>query len=154
MLFLGEFEHALDAKQRLAIPSELRACMPHDGEDAVFVAAPGPNGSLWLWPEATFAQLSSALGGSLVGDEAMLNFETLLFSQSARTPLDKAGRIRVPDRMLQRFALAGNVVILGVRDHLELRTPEQWRGERERLHPAATEVWQRARETLRQRPAG
>ena len=61
MLFLGEFEHALDAKQRLAVPSELRACMPHEGEDAVFVAAPGPNGFLWLWPEATFAELAKSL---------------------------------------------------------------------------------------------
>ena len=60
MLFLGEFEHALDAKQRLAVPSELRACMPSDGEDAVFVAAPGPNGFLWLWPEDTFAELAKA----------------------------------------------------------------------------------------------
>jgi MraZ protein len=154
MLFLGEFEHALDAKQRLAVPSELRACMPSDGEDAVFVAAPGPNGFLWLWPEDTFAELAKALGGSLVGDDSLQSFERLVFSQSARTPLDKAGRIRIPDRMLERFGLAGTIVILGVRDHLELCTPQQWRGERDRLEPSTTDVWRKAREALRNRAAG
>jgi MraZ protein len=154
MLFLGEFEHALDAKQRLAVPSELRACLPRDGEDAVFVAAPGPNGFLWLWPEQTFAELAKSLGGSLVGDDSVQKFERLLFSQSARTPLDKAGRIRIPDRMLQRFGLSGNVVILGVRDHLELCSTDQWKGERERMEPAAADVWRQAREALRQRNAG
>ena len=127
MLFLGEFEHSLDAKQRLAVPSEIRSCLPNDGNDAVFVSAPGPNGFLWLWPEKTFADLSNALGGSLLGDEGVQNFERLIFSQSSRCPLDKAGRVRIPDRMLSRYGLAGNVMILGVRDHLELCTTDKWK---------------------------
>ncbi len=151
MLFIGEFEHELDAKQRLAIPSELRACLPRDGEDAVFVAAPGPNRCVWLWPEVTFEELSKTLGGSLVGDDSMQSFERLLFSQSARTPLDKAGRIRIPDRMLERFGLSGTIVILGVRDHLELCSVSQWKGEHNQLEPATAEVWRKAREALRNR---
>ena len=154
MLFLGEFEHALDAKQRLAIPSELRACLRHEGDGAVFVAAPGPNDFLWLWPAETFAELAKSLGGSLVGDDSLQNFERHVFSQAAHAPLDKAGRVRIPDRLLARYRLAGNVVILGVRDHLELCTPEQWKGERDRLGPGATDVWRKAREALRDRSTG
>ena len=151
MLFLGEFEHSLDAKQRLAVPSELRNCLPNEGNDAVFVSAPGPNGFLWLWPEKTFADLSNAQGGSLLGDEEVQNFERFIFSQSSRCPLDKAGRVRIPDRMLSRYGLAGNVMILGVRDHLELCTTDKWKEERDRLEPAAAEIWRRARETIRNR---
>jgi MraZ protein len=151
MLFLGEFEHSLDAKQRLAVPSELRNCLPNEGNDAVFVSAPGPNGFLWLWPEKTFADLSNALGGSLLGDEGVQNFERLIFSQSSRCPMDKAGRVRIPDRMLERYGLSGNIMILGVRDHLELCTTDKWKEERERLEPAAADIWRRARETIRNR---
>ncbi|MCE9620323.1 MAG: hypothetical protein K8R92_10510 [Planctomycetes bacterium] len=151
MLFLGQFEHSLDAKQRLAIPSEIRCCLPDEGKDAVFVSAPGTNGFLWLWPEPTFAELANALGGSLLGDEGVQNFERYMFSQSSRCPLDKAGRLRIPDHMLERYGLSGKLMILGVRDHLELCTLHQWKEERDRHEPAAADIWRRARETIRTR---
>ncbi|MFM8785726.1 MAG: division/cell wall cluster transcriptional repressor MraZ, partial [Phycisphaerales bacterium] len=111
MLFLGEYEHTLDQKQRLAIPSELREVIDPKVHGDAFIAAPGPNGYLWLWPERTFANLSKDLGGSLVGDPSMHDFERLVFSQSARVPLDSAGRVRIPDRLLQKFGLGGPVMI-------------------------------------------
>ncbi len=151
MLFLGEFEHSLDAKQRLAIPSELRNCFPNEGVDAVFISAPGSNDFLCLWPEKTFSELSNKFGGSLVSDEDIQDSERLIYSQSSRCPLDKAGRVRIPDRMLQRYKLTGNIIILGVRDHLELCTSDKWKEERERLEPAAADILRRARETMRNR---
>jgi MraZ protein len=135
LLFLGEYEHTLDQKQRLAIPSELREVIDPKVHGDAFIAAPGPNGYLWLWPERTFANLSKDLGGSLVGDPSMHDFERMVFSQSARVPLDNAGRVRIPDRLLQKFGLGGPIMILGVRDHLELE--DIWR--RARLALAAAQ---------------
>lgn len=148
MLFLGEYEHTLDQKQRLAIPSELREVMDPKVHGEVFIAAPGSNGTLWLWPERTFAQLSQALGGSLVGDPLMQDFERSVFSQAARVPLDNAGRVRIPERLLQRFSLGGSIMILGVRDHLELIDPASWQREQARLQPATDDIWRRARQAL------
>ena len=145
MLFLGEYEHTLDQKQRLAIPSELRDVFDPKVHGEAFIAAPGANGSLWLWPEKTFAQLSVDLGGSLLGDPSTQDFERLVFSQSARVPLDSAGRVRIPDRLLARFGLSGSIMILGVRDHLELTEPTAWKREQERLQPETSEIWRRAR---------
>ena len=53
-MFLGEYEHSLDAKQRLAIPSEIRDAWDEDSHGKLFIAAPGQNGCLWLWPEKKF----------------------------------------------------------------------------------------------------
>lgn len=148
MLFVGEYEHTLDQKQRLSVPSEVREVMDHKIHGEGFMAAPGANGSLWLWPEKTFHQLSAALGGSLVGDPGMQDFERMVFSQAARVPMDGAGRIRIPDRLLQKFGLTGNIMILGVRDHLELCAPGDWKREQERLQPATEDIWRRARQAL------
>lgn len=148
MLFVGEYEHTLDQKSRLAIPSEIREVMDPKVHGEGFMAAPGANDCLWLWPERTFHQLSSALGGSLVGDPTLQDFERLVFSQAARVPLDGAGRVRVPDRLLQRFGLTGNIMILGVRDHLELCDPAAWKAEQQRLQPASADIWRRARQVL------
>ncbi|MFB0985672.1 MAG: MraZ N-terminal domain-containing protein, partial [Phycisphaerales bacterium] len=84
MLFLGHFEHTIDTKNRLAIPAELRDVFDEETHGTAFVAAPGATGSLWLWPERTFADLASELGGSLLGDEDQIDFERVIFSQSAR----------------------------------------------------------------------
>ena len=51
MLFTGEYEHTIDAKQRLAIPSEIRARLDPKVHGQAFYLAPGANGHLWLWPE-------------------------------------------------------------------------------------------------------
>lgn len=154
VLFLGEYEHSLDPKQRLAIPAEIRDVMKPELHGEAFIAAPGANGSLWLWPEKTFHELSAALGGSLLGDEDMQQFERLMFSQAARLPLDAAGRVRVPDRLLQGFGLSGSVMILGVRDHLELCDPAAWKAEQQQFQPAQADIWRRARKALADRKRG
>jgi len=151
LFFLGEYEHSLDPKQRLAIPAEIRDLMKPELHGKAFIAAPGGNGSLWLWPEKTFQDLSGSLGGSLLGDEDMQQFERLIFSQAARLPIDAAGRVRVPDRLLNTFGLTGSVMILGVRDHLELAVPAVWKAEQARLQPAQGEIWRRARQALADR---
>jgi MraZ protein len=148
VLFVGEYEHSLDQKQRLAVPAELREVIDPKVHGEGFMAAPGANDCLWLWPEKTFRQLSLALGGSLVGDPTLQDFERLVFSQAARVPLDSAGRIRVPDRLLQKFNLTGSIMILGVRDHIELCDPAAWRAEQQRMQPASSDIWRRARQAL------
>ena len=58
MLLLGEFEHAIDAKNRLAVPADIRDVLNASSRGESLIAAPGSNGSLWLWPETTFENLA------------------------------------------------------------------------------------------------
>jgi DNA-binding transcriptional regulator/RsmH inhibitor MraZ len=67
-------------------------------------------------------------------------------------PLDSAGRVRIPDRLLQKFGLSGSIMILGVRDHLELCEPAAWKREQERLQPDTSDIWRRARQALSAAP--
>ena len=154
MLFLGEYEHTIDAKRRLAIPAEVRDVFNPQEHGSAFVAAPGPKDTLWLWPEWTFEQQARDLQRSLLGDEDIDEFERLLFSQSARIPMDSAGRVRLPERLLNLYELTGVVMVLGVRDHLELMKPEQWRAKQAELAPKKEEIWQRARRAMLTRREG
>ncbi len=132
-MFLGEFQHTLDAKQRLAIPNELRKCWRKDQHGESMVAAPGENGALWLWPEKTFHKLAGDLGTSLRQERGMSDFQRRLFSQSASVSIDGAGRIRIPDRMLTKHGLSGEVVVIGAGEHMELHSTHGWALELERL---------------------
>ncbi len=153
MLFLGEHEHSLDAKQRLAIPSELREVLNPATIGGSFVAVPCPD-ALMLWPDRTFEELASRMGGSLVGEETLRKFERTFFSQASAAPLDSAGRIRIPDRLLARFSLAGSVMILGVRDHLELLSASAWKAQQQERNSAADDLWRRANQILDSRQGG
>jgi MraZ protein len=154
VLFTGEHDHTIDAKQRLAIPAEFREQLARGDDRAeVLYLAPGGNGHLWLWPEQTFERMTGALEASLLPGEEMMEFEELIFPQSRRLEIDKAGRVRIPEQMLAEFGLGASVVILGMKDHLELRDPAVWRQQRQQNHTRRAEIFSRAREALRNHAA-
>ena len=136
-MFLGEYEHSLDAKQRLAIPAEIRDAWNAERHGAMFVAAPGQNGGLWLWPEKKFVEHADRIESGLVTQEEVVRFNRYYFPRAARVPFDSAGRVRIPERLLEDFGLSGQVVILGVRDHLELASRDDREKERVRVKTKA-----------------
>ena len=145
MLFTGEYEHTIDAKHRVAIPSEIRSRLDPKLHGSAFYLAPGTDASLWLWPEKTFEMLASTSEQSLLPDEDLAEFEELLYSQSAWVEPDKSGRIRIPERLLTLAGLESAVVILGVKDHLELRDPAAWARRRDEKLAKQSEIVMRAR---------
>ena len=128
MFFFGQHQHVIDAKQRLAIPAAIRDVLSEEIHGQVFWASPGPNGQLWLWPEKTFQRYAGNLEGSLLPEQDSMDYEQMLFAQSQRCPMDAAGRVRLPETLLDRFNLSGSVIVLGVKDHLEVVDPDTWQG--------------------------
>lgn len=148
MIFTGGIEHTIDAKQRLAIPAEIRSGLDPLTQGEAFYLVPGANGFLWLWPEKTFERMINAMAQTLLpGDEAM-EFEELVFPQSKRLELDSAGRVRIPEEMLTEFGLGQTVFILGMKDHLELRDPQQWKSQRRETLAKRKDIMIRARQAL------
>lgn len=145
MLFTGEYEHTIDAKSRLAIPAEIRMHLDPAEHGQGFYVAPGTTGTLWLWPERVFERMAQASEASLLPNEDLLEFEELLYSQAARVELDKTGRVRVPERLLRLADLGSTVVLLGVKDHLELRDPQRWARQRDEKLAKQAEIMMRAR---------
>lgn len=151
MLFTGEYEHTVDAKGRLAIPSEIRNRLDPAVHGRGLYLAPGPSDALWLWPAKTFERMAAASEASLLPDEDLLEFEELLYSQSTHVELDSAGRIRIPERLLNMAQLGSSVVLLGVKDHLELRDPQRWASQRDTRLAQQADIMVRARQAMRRR---
>jgi len=143
VLFTGEFEHTVDTKGRLAIPSEIRSRMKKAEDGEAFYLTIGSNRALRLYPEKGFERLAAMIEEGLVTDEAVQEFDQLLFPLSRRLELDSAGRIRLPDRMMERAALGKEVVLIGVRDHLEIRDLKQWNAELDERLAKQEEIFSR-----------
>ncbi len=152
MLFTGEYEYTIDAKQRLAIPAEIRSRLNPERDGLAFYVTAGPNDALWLWPERTFERMAGAIEASLLPAEEMMEFDEITFPTARRLEMDKTGRVRLPKPMLEAAGIQSKVVILGVRDHLELRDPGQWEQRRLEKQAERPTIFHRARQALIEQP--
>ena len=126
LLFTGTYEHAIDAKQRLAIPSEIRDRLDpqRDGAGLYAVLAEGP--TLCLYTESAFEKRAEQLDHSPLPPEQVLEYERFFFSLARRVEIDRQGRIRLPEQLLRMTDLERDVVLIGVKDHLEIHDREKW----------------------------
>jgi len=126
VLFTGEYEHTLDQKNRMSIPARVRQMLCPETIGEKFYLIIGANKKLWLYPDRYYEQLVNRQPAELIPDETVLQFEQLTFALAALLEIDATGRILVPDRMIRRAALGKEVVIIGVRDHLEIWNRSEW----------------------------
>lgn len=131
MVFTGTYDHTIDAKSRLAIPSEIRSQIQREagtgeGDTVYLYVTLGEGKSLSVYTEKGFEKRAEDLDNSQMDPDRLLEYERLFFSVAQRVELDKQGRIRVPEQLLRRTGLGSEVVLLGVKDHIEVRDRATW----------------------------
>ena len=129
MVFTGTYEHSIDSKNRLAIPSEFRAQLqggqPGGSTVALYVTL-GEGQALCLYTTDGFEKRAAELDQSELDADQLLRYERLMFSLARRVDMDKQGRVRLPEHLLARARLSNEVVLLGVKDHIEVRDRVIW----------------------------
>lgn len=130
MFFSGRHELSIDAKQRLAIPAKYRTLLKEARAGQVLYIMPGLNGAPWLWPEPTFEKIAGAVEPTLAPDPAQMDFDEVTFPDVDRLEIDAAGRIRLPAEHMADAGLGNRVLLLGMRDHLEIWDPDRWAAHR------------------------
>ena len=87
---------------------------------------PGTDGSLALYTEAGFSELGEQLAkGSPIGQNVRA-FSRLFYGQAQRVEVDRQGRLRIPQSLLELAGCHKEVVLLGVGDHLEIWDRTRW----------------------------
>jgi MraZ protein len=125
MLLTGAFHRSLDEKLRLAIPKPLRDAIGHPDISVVYLA-PGMDGSLELYAEEAFSRLAGQLEQGPRNARDTRAFHRLFYAQVQRLEIDKHGRIRLPVELAQLSSLEKEIVLLGVRDHIEIWDRRRW----------------------------
>jgi MraZ protein len=123
MLLTGTHPRTLDDKKRVALPKRVREQV---GEETQLFVTPGPDQSLWIYTKDELERLSSRLDQTSAMDVEGRKFRRLFFAQMEEVELDRSGRILIPDRLVQFAGLEHEVVLLGVRDHLEIWDAKRW----------------------------
>jgi MraZ protein len=123
MLLTGTHPRTLDDKKRLALPKRIREQL---GEVVQLFVAPGADQCLWIYTRDELERLAGKLDETSATDAEARVFRRLFFAQMEAVDLDRTGRMLIPDRLIQFASLEHEVVLVGVRDHLELWDARRW----------------------------
>jgi MraZ protein len=120
-VFLGEYEHNMDDKGRLAVPARFR----DELGDGVVVNR-GFDRCLMGFPRAIWDQLAQQVSGLSLGQGEARNLRRLLFSGAADVMLDRQGRILIPQNLREYANLGDQVIIAGLNTHFEIWDNNRW----------------------------
>lgn len=125
MLLTGTFVRSMDEKQRIALPKRIRDAF--DGTDAATLfITPGNDGSLAIYAEQALQALAERLGTASPTRQDVRTYSRLFYSRAERLELDDQSRFRVPANLVQLAGLEKEIVLVGVRDHVEIWNRTKW----------------------------
>jgi MraZ protein len=139
LAFLGQFEYTLDAKNRLTIPPKFRGPL----SDGV-VLAKDFEPCIAIWPVSGWLQYTQQeLGARDRLDPDTRQLRRLVHAGAFEGQLDGAGRIMLPQALIERVGLRKEVTLIGNLDSIEVWDRERWRSLEPELDDQATEMARR-----------
>lgn len=120
-MFIGEYSHSIDEKNRLAIPAKFRLELKNGA-----VVTRGLDNCLFLYPKKSWNELAEKLAKLPISQAGSRAFSRLMLAGAMDVNLDKQGRINLPDYLKQYSSLKKKVIITGLYNRLEIWDQEVW----------------------------
>ena len=120
-MFLGQFEHTIDDKGRMTIPSRYRELL-----DGGAYITRGFDRNLMVLTAASFNEISDSIRSTSVTDVDARALKRWIFSNASWVEVDKAGRILIPQWLRAIAGLESNAMVVGNGDYFEVWSPETW----------------------------
>lgn len=117
-MFLGEYQHSLDDKGRLAIPAKFRSAMAGGA-----VVTKGLESCLFLYPKKDWQTVAEKIASRHISQRA---FARLMLGGAMDVDLDKQGRVILPDYLRKYAGLKKQTIMVGLYDRLEIWDQSAW----------------------------
>ncbi len=130
-MFRGSSFHNLDPKGRLIIPTRFRDVVNQSSVDGLMVSK--MDGALFCYTFEEWHRIEERILNLAVKSENMRRFRRIFVGGAFECSLDKQGRILIPPTLRQHADLNKEVVLVGVLDHFEIWSRENWLEEDDRL---------------------
>jgi MraZ protein len=134
-MFLGEFEHALDERGRLAIPAKFRPALAEG-----MVVTKGIDRCLVIWTMDDWRAFTDDLRQMplMAGDARRM--QRFFLAGAADAVPDRLGRILIPAPLRAYAQLADQAVVIGVGDRVEIWSTANWEQERSSAEDQSSEL--------------
>lgn len=121
MMFMGEYNHTLDAKGRLIVPSKFREQL---GEE--FVVTKGLDGCLFVYENTEWKALEEKLHDLPLTNANARKFARFFLAGATVCEVDKQGRILLPAVLRKHAGIDKDAVLVGVGSRIEIWSKENW----------------------------
>ena len=120
-MFLGEYQHSVDTKGRVVLPSKFR-----DRLDEGLVVTKGQERCLYVFPLDRWDEEVSKVNNLPRTDRRSRNYARSFFGAASDQTMDGQGRIQIPQPLREYAALTKDVTVVGVADRVEIWDVEAW----------------------------
>ena len=119
-MFMGEYNHTIDDKGRIIIPSKLRNNLGNN-----FIITRGLDGCLFIYSSSEWTNIINKYK-SLPDTKDKRSFMRVFLSGATICEYDRQGRINIPSSLVSYAKLNRECIIVGVFDRLEIWSKESW----------------------------
>ncbi len=134
-MFIGEFQHNLDAKGRLALPAKFRAKM----SEGVIITR-GLDRCLFVFTAKEWQALAEKLINLPLAQANSRAFVRLMLAGAMDVELDQQGRILIPDYLREYASLKKEAIIAGLYNRVEIWDKTAWKQYKEKTERSSDEI--------------
>ncbi|MGS0764222.1 division/cell wall cluster transcriptional repressor MraZ [Syntrophomonas curvata] len=120
-MFLGEYQHSLDSKGRITVPSKFREQL---GDK--FVATKGLDDCIFLYPMEEWGIIEEKLRSLPFTRADVRSFARFFFSGASELEIDRQGRTLIPLNLREYAAIDKELIIIGVGSRIEIWSADRW----------------------------
>lgn len=120
-MFMGEYHHNIDEKNRLIMPSKFR-----DALGDTFVVTRGIDSCLFVYPKSSWDNITNELNKLSFTKSNVRAFQRFFLSGATICEFDKQGRISITSTQSSYASLLKECVIIGVNDRIEIWAKENF----------------------------
>ena len=117
----GEYEHRLDTKGRLIMPSKLREEL-----GCTFMITKGLDNCLYVYPNDEWQQFADKLNQLPMANKSARQFKRFFNSGAVKCETDAQGRVIIPQTLRTFANIEKDVVIIGNGEKAEIWNKEAW----------------------------
>jgi MraZ protein len=121
-MFIGEYEHTLDEKNRVSLPKQFRV-----GLGKSMVVTRGLDNCLFMYPRKNWQKIAGKLEQLSFAQADTRGFNRFILSGAAELETDAAGRILIPEHQKEFAGLSKTIIFAGVSDRVEVWDSEKWK---------------------------
>lgn len=140
-MFLGEYLHTFDPKNRISLPSKFRKDLGR-----TIVITRGLDRCLYVYARKAWEKEAARYAGKVNGRAADRGLARLFLAGSFESDVDKTGRVLIPENLKSYARISVKAVIAGVADRVEVWEEDAWKKYTENIERDADALAEAARD--------
>ena len=121
-MFLGEYLHTFDPKNRISVPSKFRKDLGR-----VVVVTRGLDNCLYLYSRKAWEKEARTYAAEVNGNAARRGLARMFLAGSSEAEVDAAGRVLIPEHLKSFASIKDKAVIAGVFERVEIWEEKAWK---------------------------